>query len=221
MTNMYSWISTTRNYLAGKCRHNCSFCYVEDFKKIYPNVRKRYSGEYRLIEKELEKNEGSEKVIFVQDCGDLFEAGVPTQFIERVISHCTKFDNTYLFQTKNPRRFKEFTFPKKTILGISLESNRDYKLTKAPTPRKRAVDFYGIDAPRKIVNVEPIMDFDLDVMVSWIKQIGPEFVSIGSDSKHHSLPEPPAWKVNELISELKKFTSVKIKDNLKRLTINK
>ena len=71
------------------------------------------------------------------------------------------------------------------------------------------------------VSIEPILDFDVDVLVSWIKQINPEFVSIGADSKSHNLPEPPAWKVKKLIEELKKITNVKIKDNLKRLTIDK
>lgn len=216
-SNMYDWVTTTRNYLAGECRHNCSFCYVEDFKKRYPQVRERYSGGYRLIEKELEKNEGSGKIIFVQDCGDLFEIGVPSQFIKRIIEHCRKFDNTYLFQTKNPKRFSEFIFPEKTILGISLESNRDYKLTKAPRPKQRVNDFYEVSFPNKMLNLEPIIDFDLDIIVDWIGQIKPQFVSIGADSKNKGLPEPTKEKVDKLIKELEKFTQVKIKNNLRRL----
>lgn len=58
---------------------------------------------------------------------------------------------------------------------------------------------------------------DLDILVNWIKQIEPEFVSIGSDSKGKGLEEPSPDKVKKLIEELKKFTQVKIKDNLKRL----
>jgi hypothetical protein len=210
-SNMYEWITATRNYVGGKCEFGCNFCYVEDLKK-YPNVKARYAGEYRLIEKELAKNEGSGKTIFVQDCSDLFAPGVPSQFIERILEHCRKFDNT--------KRFKEFIgkFPAKTILGISLESNRDYGLTKAPIPRTRTVDFYNVQFPYKIINIEPIIDFDLEVMVNWIKQIKPEFVSIGADSKHHSfLIEPSREKIVMLINELKKFTEVKVKSNLSRL----
>lgn len=42
------------------------------------------------------------------------------------------------------------------------------------------------------VSIEPILDFDLNVMIEWIKQLQPKFVSIGADSKRHNLPEPSA-----------------------------
>lgn len=210
---MYPWCNATKNYIKGRCSHNCSYCYVKDIMKRF---RKKQPEPY-LDEKEFKENLGKDKIIFVGSSIDMFAVNIPSLWIERVLEHCRKFDNTYLFQTKNPKRFSEFIFPKKTILGISLESNCDYKLTKAPTPRRRVVDFYEVPALRKILNLEPLCDFDLDVMVSWIKQIKPEFVSIGGDSKNKGLQEPPAWKVNKLIEELKKFTSVRIKDNLKRL----
>jgi len=54
-------------------------------------------------------------------------------------------------------------------------------------------------------------------MVKWIQEIGPDFVSIGADSKGHHLPEPPPDKVDRLVQELSKFTVVKLKNNLKRL----
>ena len=67
------------------------------------------------------------------------------------------------------------------------------------------------------ISIEPILDFDLQVMVRWMVQIKPKFVSIGADSKHHNLQEPGKKKVESLIKELKKITEVKIKPNLKRL----
>jgi hypothetical protein len=68
-----------------------------------------------------------------------------------------------------------------------------------------------------MVSIEPIMDFELFYFAEWIREIAPEFVSIGADSKGHHLPEPPAEKVRELITELEKFTKVIQKDNLKRI----
>ena len=61
------------------------------------------------------------------------------------------------------------------------------------------------------------MDFDLPELVQMIKDISPEFVSVGADSKGHNLPEPSGEKVSALIEELEKFSQVKQKDNLKRL----
>lgn len=67
------------------------------------------------------------------------------------------------------------------------------------------------------ISIEPIMDFDLDILVDWIRQLNPEFVSIGADSKGHGLVEPSRDKVLKLVEELKRFTEVKMKLNLQRL----
>ena len=67
------------------------------------------------------------------------------------------------------------------------------------------------------VTIEPIMDFDLDVMVEWMSEIKPMFVSIGADSKGCSLPEPPGEKVRALVAELREIAEVKLKENLTRL----
>ena len=70
---------------------------------------------------------------------------------------------------------------------------------------------------QKMISIEPIMDFDLVEFTEWLKEINPDFVSIGADSKNHSLPEPGPDKIGALIKELNRFTQVIIKENLKRL----
>ena len=67
---------------------------------------------------------------------------------------------------------------------------------------------------RKMVSIEPILDFDLLTMVGWIKAVKPEFVSIGADSKGHHLPEPSTGKLQRLCDELRMITEVKVKSNL-------
>ena len=69
----------------------------------------------------------------------------------------------------------------------------------------------------RMVSIEPLMDFDLDEFGVMIKTCKPKFVSIGADSKGHHLPEPPKEKIIELIKELKTFTEVREKPNLRRL----
>ena len=60
--------------------------------------------------------------------------------------------------------------------------------------------------------------FDLKQFVGMIKEINPEYVSIGANSNPKvKLPEPSPEKLKALIKELRKFTEVKLKDNLKRL----
>jgi len=138
-----------------------------------------------------------------------------------VLEYTEKHNNTYLFQTKNPIRFLKFLgyFKENYILGVTLETNRDYNITKAPEPVERWMEFmqlnkYGI---RKMVSIEPIMDFDSRGFLCMLQDIKPEFVSIGADSKNNNLTEPSSNKIKELIYHLKGFSKVIIKKNLNRL----
>jgi len=68
------------------------------------------------------------------------------------------------------------------------------------------------------VTIEPIMDFDLADLVTWIILIRPEFVNIGADSKGHKLPEPSSDKVRQLIRMITAAgIEIREKHNLGRL----
>uniref|UniRef100_A0A6M3JVQ0 Radical SAM superfamily protein n=1 Tax=viral metagenome TaxID=1070528 RepID=A0A6M3JVQ0_9ZZZZ len=208
--NMYPWVTHTWNVIKGKCPHDCSYCYM----KGYPQT------ELHFDEKELKTDLGSGNVIFVGSSCDMWADEIPYIWIENVLNHCRNWKNKYLFQSKNPARFINYSFPD-CILGTTIESNRYYpEISKAPAPmeRKLALHYLPQGIP-VMVSIEPIMDFDLDVLVGWIKEIKPEFVSIGADSKGHNLPEPSADKVTALINELKQFTKIRSKNNLNRLLI--
>lgn len=210
---MYPWLTHTWNPIRGKCPHSCVYCSIEDMARRF----KKPQLPIRLDETELKTNLGEGNYIFVGSSTDMFAKEVPSDWIYKVLEYCKDFDNKYLFQSKNPERFQEFihSFPKNTILGTTLETNRDEKISKAPSPYLRK-QFMVLEYDT-MVSIEPVIDFDLDVMIKWIKEINPEFVSIGADSKGHGLPEPSWKKVQELIKGLKGFTEIKIKDNLERL----
>ena len=76
----------------------------------------------------------------------------------------------------------------------------------------------GIDT---YVTIEPIMDFDLNKMVDFIKRCKPKQVNIGKNTnKMVRLPEPSKNKVLSLIDELQNFTEVHIKNNIKHWISN-
>jgi len=214
--NMFEWVTHTWNPVKGVCPHRCSYCYMRYFLK---NEIRPY-----LDEKCFRDDLGKGNVIFVGSSIDLFAEEIPSEWIEKVLRYCRKFpENTYLFQSKNPARFKEFEglFPPKTILGTTLETNRDYKVSRAPLPKARAkalAEWNDTDV-RKTVTIEPVMDFDLKEFVSMIASCRPDFVSVGAftGEKNSPLPEPSQEKLVRLISELKKFTKVRLKKNLFRL----
>jgi len=219
--NMYPGVETW-NPLAGECKHECSYCSTNSLMR-YPIIKTKYSGGLRLDYKTLSKSLGNKnKIIFVVAQNDLFAKEVPDYWIEEVFLRCKRFDNTYLFQTKNPRRFIEFydKFPSKTILCTTIETNRSYpQMGKAPSVFERSLAMAFLPEFHKQITIEPIMRFDLEEMVVLIKQCNVESVSIGADSKRNNLPEPSKEKILALIDELQKFTVIDQKRNLKRLLL--
>lgn len=207
---MYPFVTHTWNVVKGKCPHDCSYCYMKVYRQ--PDLH--------FANAEFKTNLGQSNFIFVGSSCDMWAEDIPFEWLILVVRHCYAYPkNRYLFQTKNPSRFNVVEFPEdmEVILGTTIESNRYYPdISKAPCPGERMMAMIYFECP-KMVSIEPIMDFDLGDMVRWMREIAPEFVSIGADSKGHKLPEPPPDKVQRLIEELQGITTVKIKNNLKRL----
>ena len=169
--NMYGFVTHTWNAIKGKCPHNCSYCYMKRFPQ----------KELRFDEKELKTDLGEGNFIFVGSSTDMFAEDVKEEWIIKTLEHCKKYlKNTYLFQSKNPKRFLNFkidNFPNDFVLGITLETNRENDLGNAPSRRDRQDYFFDIDLRiRKMITIEPIMDFDVYLLVKEIAQIKPEFV---------------------------------------------
>lgn len=209
--NMYSFVTHTWNTVKGKCPHDCSYCYMK---------RMSIQKHSRFDQYELSTDLGSGNFIFVGSSNDIFAKDIPREWINNTLSHCSRFDNRYLFQSKNPKRFADFDLPNKSVVCTTIETNRWYPeiMQNAPHPKERAEAM--AEASKQyptFVTIEPILDFDLDELLALIKQCNPKQVNIGADSKGHHLPEPDRGKIIRLIKELKKFTKIEKKDNLWRL----
>jgi DNA repair photolyase len=219
--NMYPFITATWNPLAGACPHGCSYCSTNKLMR-YDSIKAKYSGLPRLDEKQL-TNLGKGNFIFVCAQNDLFAKGISTDIILPILHHCAKFDNKYLFQTKNPDNVLDFiNHPaiKKSVICTTIESDMFYPdiMCNTPQPMQRSM---AMDKMSRIVDtyvtIEPIMDFHLEHFVQMIHRCNPKQVNIGADSGKNNLPEPSKEKVLQLIAELEKFTKVVQKSNLKRL----
>ena len=65
-----------------------------------------------------------------------------------------------------------------------------------------------------MVTAEPLMQFDHEEMVTFIRRCKPKLVNIGRNScRRIVLPEPTQEEVQQLIAELKSFAKVNVKDN--------
>ena len=219
--NMYKWVTHTWNPIGGSCLHDCSYCYMKDMM-YKPVIKNKYSGQPRLIEKELIPL-GKDRCIFVQNCSDLFAEDVPSDIIQGILRHCSSYDNRYLFQSKNPGRFKEFVFPARAGLGTTIETNDQELISrvadKSPPVKDRALAMMELSGTYPLmISVEPVMKFDIRLFSSMLLDIKPLFVSIGADSKGNRLQEPTYKDVLELKTILEgNGIEIKLKSNLKRL----
>ena len=211
--HMYPFVTHTWNVIKGKCPHDCLYCYMKRFKQV----------PLHFDEKELKTDLGEGNFIFVGSSCDIWAWGIYYHQIGFILDHCFLYTkNKYLYQSKNPKRFTEFYsyFPKNTILGTTLESNREYPeiYRNAPCINDRYSAMKRISKEQVVmVTIEPILDFDLNPFIEMLYDIGPSWVNIGADSKGHNLPEPAPEKIKELIESLQGFTQVKIKKNLERI----
>lgn len=218
--NMYPWVTHTHSFLGGECPHKCSYCYVETPRF---GRHERYKGPIRLIEDEFKTKYDSGKTIFIEHMNDLFADEVPDEFITRIMEHCWEYpNNAYVFQTKNPLRISRRwdDIPYNSIIGCTIETDRAdilEKISKAPSPQERMLPMMFLPT-LKFITIEPILDFNVTGLLNVIISIKPNFVNIGADSKGHGLPEPPWYKVEQLIAGIQEAgIEIREKHNMERL----
>ncbi len=221
---MYKFVTHTWNTVKGYCFHNCRYCYMKKETR-----HDELTNEPRLDYSEFKTDLGSNNFIFVGSGIDLFANDIPSEWIIKTLDYCNAacntlfFCNSYLFQSKNPKRILEFikhpVFNYSTVC-TTIETNRFYKDVMQSSPqiedRVKAMEEIADLSVDTYVTIEPIMDFDLNKMVDFIKRCKPKQVNIGKNTnKMIQLPEPSKKKVLSLIDELQSFTEVHIKSNIK------
>ena len=225
-SNMYSFLNDypkkgrnrgyTWNTVKGKCPHDTEYgyCYMKKWGE---------QPELHFDEKELKTNLGEGNFIFTGSSCDLFADKIPLQWIQDTLEYCCKFDNRYLFQSKNPERIikNQHRLPCDVIIGTTIESNKTFKeMCNAPSPydRAKAMKMLHFLGYKTMLTIEPICDFDLDSIVELIQTCKPNWINIGANTNSKvRLQEPEPEKVMALIERLSNIAKVKIKPNLKRL----
>jgi len=221
MSRMFKTVSRTWNVFKG-CLFECTYCnarkMAETRLKDYPRYRDGFTP--RLVMEELSRRFHPGEFIFVGYMGDIsFATADEVGFI---LAQTIEFfsETSFLLCSKNPAVYFswELAFPDNLYLGTTIETNRDYGLSKAPPPLERFRAMAELQHARKFVSVEPVMDFDLEVMTRWLSEIKPDIVEIGADNYHNHLPEPSWEKVETLLESLRGFLPrVVEKDEIERL----
>jgi hypothetical protein len=195
------------------CKFDCKYC-KDSYQKLL-----RWNGRIRHCPKCVEYEPhthperldrlASDRVIFVLSNGDIsFCDPIFVDEIVEVMRKDRRSNRVFLLQSKNPACFTDLLdgLPHNVVLMTTLETNRDSKyseVSKAPLPSQRFRDFLQLAWDRKALVMEPILDFDLNVILEWAKKLKPEAIFIGFESKRKCiLPEPSHLKVSDLHKEL-------------------
>lgn len=215
------------------CKFDCTYCSARKLALTRLSHLPQYADGFypRLVEQALWKSFQDDDFVFIAYMGDIAWAGRGE--LEAIMARVSMFPlTTFLMVTKAPNIYLEwqevwgFEPPINMYLGATIESNIDYKLTKAPPPEKRYLAMAQLQHPHKFISIEPIMNFHLRTMVDWMKEIGPEIVEIGPDNYNNNLPEPASfisgarslWKVKMLLEMLRDFVPTVVeKPGLSRL----
>jgi hypothetical protein len=216
--NMYRESIKSWNPFVG-CEHDCLYC-DSSFKRQMKRRKRQCMDCYNFkphfhperLSRSLPRTEGDD-FVFCCDMGDV--AFCQPAWMRLILARINQLpDRTFLIQSKDPSIFRGHGFPRNVLLGTTLETNRDSLfegISKAPLPSQRYGDMLKLRHPRKVVTIEPVLDFDVEVMVDWVCRIRPEACYVGYDSKKNHLPEPELHKVQLLMEKLKKTTIVRAK----------
>lgn len=222
---MFKFITHTYHPVIG-CLHHCTYCWAES---LIENRLKHHGGKYKdgffvpkLVENELIGEwKIKNAIVGVSLTGDMWGEWVPRWWIVKVIEKIKEADvsNRFLFQTKNPARYRMFVnwMPDNVILGTTIETNYGFPVSRAPHPEERYKAMKWLPFP-KFLSVEPIMAFHFETLTSWINDIKPIAIEVGADNYGHGLTEPRAEEIKKLLEYLReKGYKVYEKDGLSRL----
>lgn len=225
---MYPFSREQKN-LQVNCEFGCIYCAFQKLTHRFNKCldRKSYIPHYHLerLKMNPKKTVGKELISLCPN-GDV--SFVSAEFIQILIKYCEQCHNRmFLIQSKNLARLLCFEFPYNVILGTNIETNYKAKgrdnvlyssILKAPLLEERCRAIRQVQKNNVHITIEPIMDFYLDELVSWMKNIPRlKLINIGYDSHPNHLPEPSFVKTLALIERLKGFKEVRI--NLGRQTV--
>lgn len=205
------------------CKFGCIYCVQrEQAKRQKHRCEKCYNYDPHMHSERLDEKFKAGETVFVAAAGDIsFMHGKADQIAVMDVMRKYK-DTTFLLQTKDPHYYLRLLrfgdFPDNVILGTTIETNEYPRMliSEAPYPIFRKHALHQVEHKRKYITIEPILKFNVNVFVEWIKEIAPEFVYVGYlnhmwKAKKLQIQEPSLEETEHLIEQLEKLTNVRRK----------
>ncbi|MFH1833914.1 MAG: hypothetical protein ABH877_02725 [bacterium] len=218
MGNMYDNTKTWSPFVG--CRFACTYC-VPSFQRQAKRQRGNCEDCYAFGPHEHPERLPripSAEIVFCCASGDISFATTRyrIQIAKAIHGHAARRrkrmepPRTYYLQSKRPSALEDMLpyLPPEAVLVTTLESNRGegYPLIScAPALWERFCTFSELKWPRKVVTVEPVLDFDVEVFPDRLINIKPEYIWLGFNShpKQVALPEPSEEKIGLLVGRLR------------------
>jgi protein gp37 len=163
------WAKWTWNPVVG-CRFNCKYCYAHDIAMRFygtfePTFREeRLKAPYNTTIPKNQLNELGIRNVFVCSMADLFGDWIPKEQIQQVLDVCKVTPQwTYIFLTKNPKRYSEFSFSENSWVGATIDTQDRVEST-----------YQGLlecDAKVRFISFEPLkgpIELPEDMPIDWI-----------------------------------------------------
>ncbi len=184
------------------CGFLCTYCNARKAALTRFKHLERYRDGFspRFIEKELRRRFKPGQFVFICYMGDIAFAGRGE--VINILDRVREFPETsFLLMSKHPGMFWywQLSYPDNLTLGTTIETNRDHGLSKAPPPKVRKQFLAAYDHPHKLLSIEPVLDFDLEELGEWVREIHPSIIYVGADNYRNDLPEPNWEKVEKLL----------------------
>jgi len=209
-SRMYEERVKSINFFVG-CYHGCKYC-IPSFQRQTKRRGKHCKLCYHYLphphlerlKRAPPRTRGDEFIFFPSNSDWVY---IPKDVGDEAIAYMERYpDRNFLCQTKNPSCFYQFNWPHNAILAITLETDSGVltaEVSDAPTPLFRFAQFEKHPHPRKIITVEPVLDFGVRFQVM-LERIYPrlEALYIGYDNHSCELNEPRLRKVIDLIRYL-------------------
>lgn len=202
------WTDYVWNPVTG-CEHQCPYCYA---RKMANRLKGRYGypvdEPFKPTFHELKLWDTFPKrpsKIFVSSMGDLFGEWVTAEWINRVLDVVRiNYKHTFIFLTKNPKRYSEFDFPKNAWIGYSTTGTLHHKWDERHNDN---IKFVSIEPMKEPLNIR---------LNGYAQAINFDWLIVGKETGNR---KGKYLFVNEWLDDVQDFTSkmgipLFVKDNI-------